>query len=97
MQTLILFALICIFITSAFITQPLNRIASSKTNLNARKKNIELITEIKHEVGVDIPEEIAKQNAIYDMILVERYSTPLKTDFGLFLPKIEGKDQKHLG
>jgi calcineurin-like phosphoesterase family protein len=32
-----------------------------------------------------------------DMVLVERYSAPEKTSFGLFLPKIEGKDQKHLG
>ena len=31
------------------------------------------------------------------MILVERFSQPEKTDFGLFLPKVEGKDEKHLG
>lgn len=48
-------------------------------------------------VGEDVPEEILKQNSIYDMILVERYSQPEKTDFGLFLPKVEGKDEKHLG
>lgn len=48
-------------------------------------------------VGEDIPKEIAENNCIYDMILVERYSQPEKTDFGLFLPKVEGKDQKHLG
>ena len=48
-------------------------------------------------VGENIPEEILKQNSIYDMILVERYSQPEKTDFGLFLPKVEGKDEKHLG
>ena len=38
----------------------------------------------------DIPEEILKFNAIYDMILVERINAPEKTDFGLFLPKVEG-------
>lgn len=48
-------------------------------------------------VGVDVPEEILKQRSIYDMILVERFSQPEKTDFGLFLPKVEGKDEKHLG
>lgn len=48
-------------------------------------------------VGEDIPEEILKQRSIYDMILVERFSQPEKTDFGLFLPKVEGKDEKHLG
>jgi co-chaperonin GroES (HSP10) len=48
-------------------------------------------------VGEDIPAEVAKDNAIYDMILVERYSAPEKTSFGLYLPKVEGKDQKHLG
>jgi co-chaperonin GroES (HSP10) len=48
-------------------------------------------------VGEGIPEDIAKQACIYDMILVERFSQPEKTDFGLFLPTVEGKDQKHLG
>lgn len=48
-------------------------------------------------VGENIPDEIKKQSAIYDMILVERFSAAEKTDFGLFLPKIEGKDQKHVG
>lgn len=48
-------------------------------------------------VGENIPEEVAKLNAIYDMVLVERYSAPEKTVSGLFLPKVEGKDQKHLG
>ncbi len=48
-------------------------------------------------MGDSIPEEISKQSCIYDMILVERMSQPEKTDFGLFLPTVEGKDQKHLG
>ena len=48
-------------------------------------------------VGEAIPEEIAKQACIYDMVLVERFNQPDKTDFGLFLPTVEGKDQKHLG
>lgn len=49
------------------------------------------------EVGEDIPEEIMQNNAIYDMILVERYNAPEKTSFGLFLPKVDGKDKKSLG
>ena len=48
------------------------------------------------QVGNDIPEEVAKQQAIYDSILVERYNAPLQTSTGLFLPKVDGKDQKHV-
>ena len=48
------------------------------------------------QVGNDIPEEIAKQQAIYDSILVERFNAPLQTATGLFLPKVDGKDQKHV-
>lgn len=48
-------------------------------------------------VGENVPEEIMKQAAIYDMILVERYSAPERTSVGLILPKTEGKDQKHVG
>ena len=47
--------------------------------------------------GVDIPEEVAKQNAIYDMILVERISAPEATEVGIFIPKVEGADKKYLG
>ena len=47
--------------------------------------------------GIDVPEEISCHSCIYDMILVERFSQPEKTEVGLFLPKVEGKDQKHLG
>ena len=48
-------------------------------------------------VGSDIPEEIKKNRAIYDMVLVERFSVPEKTDAGLFIPIVEGKDLKHVG
>jgi co-chaperonin GroES (HSP10) len=48
-------------------------------------------------IGENVPEEILQQNAIYDMILVERFNAPEKTSFGLYLPKVEGKDQKHVG
>ena len=51
----------------------------------------------KYVVGEDIPEEIMKQSAIYDMILVERISSPAKTISGLFLPVVEGKYKRHLG
>jgi co-chaperonin GroES (HSP10) len=49
------------------------------------------------EVGVDIPPEVSQHKCIYDMILVERYSAPTQTVGGLFLPQVEGKDQKHIG
>ena len=35
-----------------------------------------------------MPEEVKKCNAIYDMILVERISMPLKTEGGLVLPEV---------
>lgn len=44
-----------------------------------------------------IPTEVAKVQAINDMILVERLSAPTVTASGLFLPKIEGRDLKPLG
>ena len=46
--------------------------------------------------GVDIPEEIKRQNSIYDMILVERCNAPETTSVGLFIPQVEGQDRKHL-
>lgn len=48
-------------------------------------------------VGENLPEEVAGNSCIYDMILVERLSAPLTTSSGILLPLIEGKDQKHLG
>ena len=48
-------------------------------------------------VGKDIPPEIAVQNCIYDMILVERISAPKQSKMGLFLPQVEGKDLKQTG
>ena len=71
---------------------------NNKSILNARRKTKDLPDEeLGYTPGVDVPEEILKQNTIYDMYLVERISSPEKTDFGLFLPKIEGKDKKQLG
>eukprot|EP01038_Epipyxis_sp_PR26KG_P013896 gene13896-18633_t len=72
----------------------------SSTSLSStRKRKGNEVAEIapRFVVGEDVPEEILKQAAIYDMILVERFSQPETTSFGLFLPKMEGKDQKHLG
>ena len=48
-------------------------------------------------VGEGIPDDVLRHKCIYDMVLVERFSSPTKTSFGLFLPVVEGKDQKHLG
>jgi hypothetical protein len=39
-------------------------------------------------VGEDLPEEIESYKAIYDMILVERYSRPEKTTTGLYIPTV---------
>ncbi len=63
----------------------------------AKKKDLVDPEEPKFVVGEDVPEEILKHNAIYDMILVERYPAPTKTSFGLFLPTAKDKDQKHTG
>jgi hypothetical protein len=80
----------------SFIT--LNSRISSSFVLNAIKKTELPAPETPaYVVGENVPETILKQSAIYDMILVERFSAPEKTSFGLFLPKIEGKDQKRLG
>lgn len=64
-----------------------------------RKRGGETAVEMapKFTVGVDIPDEIAKHKAIYDMILVERLSAPEMTMSGLFIPIVEGKDERHMG
>lgn len=54
-------------------------------------------TKPAYQIGEGLPDEISKNKCIYDMILVERYSAPERTSAGLFLPAVEGKDQKHLG
>lgn len=48
-------------------------------------------------VGENLPEEVKGKSNIYDMILVERFSQPAKTDVGLFIPKTEGRDKKLVG
>ena len=47
-------------------------------------------------VGENLPEEILNHECIYDMILVERFSSPLKTNSGILLPAVDGKDQRHM-
>ena len=87
------------------LTRTINRITSKTTITTALWARLRKGTEGSSitpaapdfVVGEAIPEEISKQSCIYDMILVERMSQPEKTDFGLFLPTVEGKDQKHLG
>jgi co-chaperonin GroES (HSP10) len=54
-----------------------------------------VVTKPAYVAGEDLPEEIMKQSVIYDMLLVERINTPTTTNFGLFLPKVDGKDLKH--
>jgi co-chaperonin GroES (HSP10) len=77
-----------------------NQFRNSNLVVAARRSNtfgVDFGESTPYVVGVDVPEEIMKSNAIYDMILVERYSAPEKTSAGIFLPKVEGKDQKTLG
>jgi len=67
-----------------------------------RERRVSTSSDVKEQksdyvVGEGIPDDILRHQCIYDMILVERFSSPTKTSFGLFLPVIEGKDQKHLG
>lgn len=89
-----------LFISAAFQTRRLG--ASSKFLSMARSRagvNIALPAEEQDTFvpGKDIPQEVANLQSIYDMILVERLHEPEKTTGGLFLPKTEGRDQKHLG
>ena len=49
------------------------------------------------EVGENVPDEIKQLSVLYDMILVERLSTPEQTATGIILPKTEGKDKRQLG
>lgn len=49
------------------------------------------------EPGKNIPEEIANQQCIYDMVLVERVSVPATSSGGLFMPQVEGQDKKLVG
>lgn len=73
---------------------------STKINQARRSKdngaNLPEVVAPTFVVGEDVPEEILKQNTIYDMILVERFNAPEQRASGLFLPKIEGQDRKHL-
>ena len=50
--------------------------------------NIATEKEVDYVVGEDLPEEIKSYQAIYDMVLVERFSRPLKTAVGLFIPTV---------
>ena len=82
----------------SFLQTRYNYNVNNNLQLNARRKVKEIPDEVaSFTPGLEIPEEIKNQNAIYDMFLVERLSAPEKTDFGLFLPKVEGKDKKQIG
>lgn len=98
MLQIVLLLIVSLHLSSSFLlhSKSLNRFTSG---LNARVKKADGFVEDAPTfiVGENIPEDIKKQSAIYDMILVERFSAAEKTDFGLFLPKIDGKDQKHVG
>lgn len=87
----------------AFQAVPANRFASrGRTSLNdasngrtrrLRKGESDLGTQSvpgasTFVVGEDLPEEIESYKAIYDMILVERYSRPEKTITGLYIPSV---------
>lgn len=95
----VLFLFFFVFSTYALHVSIGRSIHNMKTSTaqHARRSLAEEYKPPEYSVGVDIPPEIAQQSCIYDMILVERLSTPEQTSGGLFLPKIEGKDQKRLG
>jgi co-chaperonin GroES (HSP10) len=95
----ILSVLVFTSLVSSFIVFRNNKLNHKQLlSIQARRGPQEVKPEVPtFVVGENIPEEISKNNAIYDMVLVERISQPEKTSFGLFLPKVEGKDQKHLG
>jgi len=103
LQVVLLLVLISLHLSSSFLlhsTKSLKRFHNNAVKLQARvKKTDDAAVEDAPTfvVGENIPEDIKKQNAIYDMILVERFNAAEKTAFGLFLPKIDGKDQKHVG
>lgn len=106
-QLLLCVALLCgavsafkpVFRTRAFL-QSTSKSIQGNSLLYARRSKMEeppVVEEQTFVVGEDVPEEIMRHQAIYDMVLIERISAPLKTSVGLFLPKVEGKDRKHLG
>ena len=74
-----------------------HHVPTSSVLLRARRGAEVKVEAPKFVVGENLPIEVSKDQAIYDMILVERISAPERTSVGLFLPKVEGKDQKHLG
>lgn len=78
---------------NGYMTAKINR---ATTRINALRRVAPGSSAPVSKPGVDIPQEIALQNAIYDMILVERCNAPEKTDVGLFIPQVEGQDKKHL-
>lgn len=101
MIAIILFVLL-IAASNAYMSPMLrNRGVNSLERLFARRnrgQNTEVVEEAPSVVyGVDIPDEVAKNSCIYDMVLIERMSAPLKTSAGILLPLIEGKDQKKVG
>lgn len=100
--SLVFFIVFIMVTTNGFNLKFINKKVSFKQQENklfARTRRA--TTEEKEEkptfiVGEDVPEEILKHHCIYDMILVERYTSPTKTSFGLILPEVEGKDRKHV-
>ena len=68
------------------------KINHATTRINALRRVAPGSSAPVFKPGVDIPQEIAQQNSIYDMILVERCNAPEKTDVGLFIPQVEGQD-----
>lgn len=103
-QFLISLCLVCLFfLSNGFQTLP-GKLYSKFINKNVNREELfaRRGADVNKEqpsyvVGENLPVEVSTDSAIYDMILVERISAPERTSFGLFLPKVEGKDQKHLG
>ena len=95
-QSFVVFTLLIVVLQVSYGFHMLSKRELSQP-LFARRRLAEESKRAEFEVGVDIPEEIAKQASIYDMVLVERITAPEKSVGGIILPQIEGKDQKRLG
>lgn len=102
-HSLMLLAVLLLVLCSVQVVQSF-RLVTQKSVLFAStllrpNANTHLHSTVKQDyiVGENIPEEMLKLHPIYDMILVERFSEPERTSAGLFMPKVEGRDRKHIG
>lgn len=90
--SIVIILLICVQflsgVSSSFIKRTVGSVVMrSSSRIYARASKTDAFTSMKGQgpqfvPGVDVPSEIACQNAIYDMVLVERISMPAQTQTG---------------